>query len=104
MNRWKTAFFVVLVMAVASNLYWFAQVVDGAVSYSYLNDSFREEANRFSALGELVVAGSPEYTQADVLHLLRQAEPDAFIVEEENRIHFEGIDFVFEDDRLAAVR
>ncbi len=104
MNRWKTAFLVALIVAVASNVYWFVQLVDEAVSYSYLNDSFRDETNRFTALGELVVAGSSEYTQADILHLLRQADPDAFIVEERNRIHFKGIDFVFEEGSLVAVR
>ena len=104
MNRWKIAFVIVLLAALGSNAYWIAVFVDEATSYSYMMDSLREEADKFTALGDLVLAGTSEYSQADILHLLRQANPNAFIVEEENRIHFEGIEFSFENDRLVAVR
>lgn len=104
MNKWKVAFFIAIVAGIASNAYWFMQFVDSAISYSYLSDSFNAEARRYKALGELVVAGSTEYTQADILHLLRQAHPDGFIVEEENKILFQGIEFAFVDNKLAEVR
>lgn len=104
MNKWKIAFFVAILVAVASNGYWFMRVVDSAISYSYLNDSYEDEASRFDALGKLVVLGSTEYSQADILHLLRQTDVEAFIVEEIDKIAFEGIEFVFVDDRLVEVR
>ena len=104
MNRWKIGFFVVLLIALASNAYWFVRVVDSAISYSYLNDSYVAESGRFEALGKLVVAGSTEYTKADILHLLRQSNPGAFIVDDESRVVFEGIEFVFLNDSLAEVR
>lgn len=103
MKRWKIAFFAALLVALASNGYWFTRVVDGAISYSYLNDSYVAETNRFDALADLVVAGATEYSQADILHLLRQVSPDAFIVEEQNKIFFEGIEFAFVNDNLAEV-
>ncbi len=103
MNKWKVAFFVVLILGLASNGYLFYLLVDGGISYSYLHDSYEEESRRFSALGDLVIAGADDYTQADVLHLLRQANNDAFIVEEDNTLHFEGVRFVFEEDKLAKV-
>ena len=103
MNKWKVAFFVVLFLGIASNAYLFYHLVDGGISYSYLQDSYTRESRRFNALGELVIAGSEDYTKADVLYLLRQANEDAFIVEEDNVIHFEEIKFGFESDRLTSV-
>jgi len=103
MNKWKVSFFVVLLLGFASNAYLFYHVVDGGISYSYLHDSYTRESRRFNALGELLVAGSEDYTQADILHMLRQANKDAFIVEEDNVIHFEEIQFGFESDRLTSV-
>ena len=104
MHRWKIAFFIVLLVALASNAYWFIRVVDSAISYSYLNDSYVAETGRFEAISKLVVAGSTEFSQADILHLLRQSNPEAFIVEDENTVVFEGIEFVFVNDRLTEVR
>ncbi len=103
MNKWKVAFFGVLILALASNGYLFYHLVDSGISYSYLHDSYTAETRRFGALGDLVVAGADDYTKADVLHLLRQANKDAFIVEEEDFIHFEGVRFVFERDKLTKV-
>ena len=103
MNQWKVAFFVVLAFGLASNGYLMYLLVDGGISYSYLQDSYAAESKRFKALGELVVAGSGDYTKRDALHLLRQANRDAFIVEENDLVHYEGISFVFERDRLAKV-
>lgn len=103
MNKWKAAFFVVLILGLATNGFLLYGFVGSAVSYSYLQDSYGHETTRFDALADLVIAGADEYSQADILHLLRQANPDAFIVEEGNVIHYEGVKFVFDGDRLTAV-
>ena len=103
MKKWKVAFFVVLLLGLASNGFLLYGLIDSAVSYSYLHDSYEAEARRFNALGDLVVAGANDYTQADVLHLLRQANNDAFIVEEDNVLHYEGVRFIFEGDKLTQV-
>ena len=104
MKKWKVAFFVVLVLGLASNGILLYGLIGSAVSYSYLYDSYDAESRRFSALGDLVVAGADGYTQEDVLHLLRQANKDAFIVEEGNVLHYEGVSFVFEGDKLTQVQ
>lgn len=103
MNRWKIAFFAAFLTILASNAYWYAQIIDVSISYHYLESSYDAQIRRFEALGELVVAGSAEYTQADILHLLRQAQPDANIFEEANKIVFNGIEFSFADGELVEV-
>ncbi len=104
MNKWKVAFFVVLAFALAGNAFLLYHTIDMGVSYTYLQDSHAEQIRRFDVLGELVVAGSDEYTKADILHLLRQVDRSAFIVEEESSIHYREVTFVFENDKLSAVQ
>ncbi len=104
MNRWKIAFFTTaaaLVVSLGCLVYWF---VDSATSYSYLTDSFNEQTAKVEILGELIVLGSAEYSKADILHLLRQSNPDGFIVEDGDRILYSGITFSFVDDRLIDVQ
>ena len=103
MNKWKVAFFVVLIIALASNGYLFYHLVDSGISYSYLHDDYDAKSRQLIALGELVVAGADEYSRSDILHLLRQAKKDAFIVEEEDVIDFEGIRFIFDGEKLTKV-
>ena len=103
MNKWKVAFFVVLILCFASNGYLFYRIVDNGISYSYLHDDYDAQSKQLNALGQLVVAGADEYTKADILHLLRQAKTDALIVEEDDAIYFEGIRFTFEGEKLTNV-
>ena len=104
MNRWKIAFFAVLGVLVLSNAFWAYQFVDSAVSYTYLESSYDEQRRAAAELGQLIVKGAKNYTKADVRHLLRQAKPDAFIVDEADSLNFEAITFRFEADRLVEVR
>ena len=54
-------------------------------------------------MGKLIVQGTPSKSKKDVLFLLRQAKPDAFIVDEDNVVIFENIAFKFKDDKLVSV-
>jgi len=104
MNRWKIAFFSVLGLLVLSNAFWGYVFVDSAASYTYLESSYDDQRRAVAELGELIVKGTRNYTKADVLHLLRQAKSDAFIVDEADSLDFEGITFRFAADRLIEVR
>ena len=103
MNKWKVAFFVVLILGLASSGYLFYGLVDSGISYNYLRDDYDAQSRQLNALGSLIVAGSDEYTKSDILHLLRQAKKDAFIVEEDDAIYFEGVKFTFDDGKLTKV-
>ena len=104
MNKWKIAFLVSVPILLASNVFLIFTVIDTAVSYTYLQDSFKHHSQSESALGKLIVEGSKNYSQKDILHLLRQAEPEEFIVEEDNKIFYSGNTFVFEGDRLVKIQ
>ncbi|WP_406608711.1 Imm58 family immunity protein [Agarivorans sp. JK6] len=103
MNKWKLAFLVVVPLLVISNICFIYMTVDTAISYTYLQDSFKHHEQSESTLGKLVVAGSKDYSKKDILHLLRQAKPDAFVVDDVNSISFEGNTFIFENDRLVEI-
>ncbi|MFT2089958.1 Imm58 family immunity protein [Paraglaciecola sp. 2405UD69-4] len=102
-NKWKLSFFVAVTLLILSNLFWFYAVVDQAVSYSYLSTSNDDANNSIKSLGELIVKGADKYTQKDILHLLRQVNPDEFIVEKGNVIITEHSKFTFENGKLARV-
>ena len=102
-NKWKLSFFISLVFLILSNLFWFYAVVDQAISYSYLSDSNDYANKSIKSLGELIVKGADKYSQKDILHLLRQANPDEFIVVEDNVITTEYSKFTFENGKLTSV-
>ncbi len=104
MNKWKISFFVCLGIGLASTTFLLYLLVDQTVTYSYQVTHIAEQAQAKKLLGSLVVAGAKDYTQQDVLHLLRQSNPDAFIIEEGHLISIEGVIFAFENDQLVAVK
>lgn len=103
MNKWKVSFFVTLILLLASNIFWLYSAIDTGVTYTYQQVSLDDlnDAHRF--LGELVVKGGKEYSQKDILHLIRQSNPNAFIVEEGNKIMANKVTFTFEGGKLSKV-
>ena len=103
MNKWKVAFFVMLTTLILSNGFWVCSAIDSGISYTYQQASLDDigEANKF--LGELIVKGGKEYNQKDILHLIRQSYPNAFIVEEDNLIKINYVTFEFKNNKLVGV-
>jgi len=104
MNSWKVSFFVTLVLLVASNVFWLYALLNSGISYTYQQVSLDEQLDVNKLLGELIVKGGQEYSQKDLLHLLRQSYPDAFIVEDGERIISNRVTFVFSDGKLSEVK
>ncbi len=103
MNKWKLSFLVSLALLISSNIFWMYAVLDSGITQTYQQVSLDDldDAHRF--LGDLVVRRGSEYKQKDILHLVRQAYPDAFIVEEGNRIKVNKVTFTFENEKLIEV-
>jgi len=102
-NKWKVSFFLCLLILIGTNIFWFLVTVDHGITYTYQQVSIEDQKNSISALGKLIIKGADGYGQKDILHLLRQSKPDAFIVEEGNSIIFEGSRFTFKDGKLVDV-
>jgi len=103
MNKWKISFFVALLLLIASNIFWLFSAVDAGITYTYQQVSLDDLGEAHKFLGELVVKEGNQYSQKDILHLVRQADKDAFIVEEHNKIMVNGITFTFENNKLSKV-
>lgn len=103
MNKWKLAFIIAIVLLIGTNLFWLYNTVDNAITIDYHRVEMGYQKKTIDALGSLIVQGSKQYKQKDILHLIRQADPEAFIVEEDSSIHYEGANFQFEDGQLVSV-
>lgn len=103
MKKWKTLFFSSLVLLVVSNLFWFYEALDTGVSQTYQQDSYEKQERVIGILGDLIIEDAQDYSKKDVLFLLRQKYPDGFIVDEENKVIYEGIGFEFVNDSLVSI-
>ncbi|MGB0204287.1 MAG: Imm58 family immunity protein [Neptuniibacter sp.] len=104
LKTWKFAFIITLLLLVGSNLFWFMVVIDQAVTDKYQSMNIYHQEQVIREMGQLIVSGSKDYNKKDILHLLRQANKEAFITEEENTIIYENVYFTFENDKLVKVQ
>ena len=104
MNRWKLAFYLCLSILVVSNMYWIYQRIDSGVSFTYLTQSYEDRGRVIESFADLVVEGAQVYSKKDILSLLRRANPDALIAEEEEKIILEGLVFNFKNEVLIDVK
>jgi|SRR3989344_4619629 len=104
MNKWKVSFFVALALLVATNIWWLYSALDAGVTYTYQQVTLDEKSKAVEMLGALVAKGGQQYTKKDVLHIFRQMNKDAFIVEDENQIDVEGVKFIFVNGKLSEVK
>ena len=103
MNKWKVSFFFVLFLLLSSNVFWLYGAIDAGVTYTYQQVSLDEKVNAVNVLGDMIVKHGQKYSKKDILHILRQYKQDAFIVDDDGYIDFEGIKFHFESDRLIKI-
>ena len=103
MNKWKISFFVTLALLLGSTTFFLYVILDQGVSYTYQQVSLEDQVKANEILGNLIVKGAKNYSQKDLLHLLRQANPKAFIVEDYNQISMGQVTFLFENDRLIKI-
>ncbi|OAJ93142.1 hypothetical protein [Vibrio bivalvicida] len=103
MYTWKTAFFTCLVLMMGSTLYLGFALIDAGISYTYQQESLKTAIKSNEVLSRVVLASSKAYTQEDLLHLLREIDPNAFIVQEKDQLIIGDITFKFENNVLVEV-
>ena len=104
MNKWKLSFWVCFSLLLLSSSILLYGIVDQAVTITYMEQGFEDRLAANEVLGNLIVKGAAQHNQADFLHLLRQAYPDGFIVQEGNTILIGRNEFVFVNDKLSSVK
>ena len=104
MNKWKWAFWICFVLLIASSSVLLLGIVDQAITITYMEQGFEDQRKANEVLGNLIVRGGKDYTQADFLHLLRQAYPDEFIVQEGSVISMGQNEFTFSQGRLSGAK
>ena len=104
MNKWKISFFITLFALVITNVAWLYTVIDNGVTYTYQQVHLDEKEKSVDMLSNLIVKGGKKYSKKDILHILRQTNKDAFIVEEENLINVEGVMFIFKNGTLSEIK
>ncbi|OYY94575.1 MAG: hypothetical protein B7Y41_07045 [Hydrogenophilales bacterium 28-61-23] len=104
MNKWKVSFFVILALFTATNIFWAYNTIDAGITYTYQQVTLDEKSRAVQMLGALVVKGGQQYSKKDILHILRQLNKNAFIVEEENLVDAEGVKFIFVNGKLSEVK
>ena len=103
MKKWRTLFYACLTLLIISNLFWLYKTIDAGTSITYQGVTIVNQEGVIEILGELIVDGAQNYSQKDVLHILRQKYPDGFIVERQDEVIYEGIHFEFKNDSLVHV-
>lgn len=103
MKRWKLAFISCVIVLFVTNGLWAYAWLDQGVTIMYRDAVNSEQAQAIQDLGGLIVNGASSYSKKDLLHLLRQAKPEAFIVDNGDTVSYEGIRFRFSDDRLVEI-
>lgn len=103
MKKWKIAFILSVTVLILSNTYWLYQILDAEVTNTYNGATIESQKEIIEVLGELLIEEGKEYSQKDVLFLLRTKYPDEFIVEDRNRIVIKEIEFKFANDSLVSI-
>ncbi len=93
MVTWKRAFFGLLALFFGVTGFLLYAAIDHGISYSYLKTSFDDSNRSLQLLAALYPLD--RYNKEDVVHIIRQQKPDAFIVERPCFVAVDGLRFDF---------
>jgi hypothetical protein len=79
------------IVLLVSNAYWWLVVIDQAATNKYTEMELHSQKQAVSELGNLIVTGIESTSKKDVVFLLRQANSDAFIVDDEEQVIYQNI-------------
>lgn len=102
-NTVKALFIATLLLLITSNVFWALLVVNAGVTQTYQQAGLDDLGEAHQFLGDLVVKAASEYSKADIVNLVRQSYPDAFIVEEEDKVMVNNVTFTFKNGTLNKV-
>ena len=98
-NRWRVAFFVLLVVWIFSVLTLGYFIVDAGITQTYAGVSAEDSERALAVLERLVPAIQRRSDRTALLELLRAQNPRAFIVATDSTVEVDGLTFRFGVDR-----
>ena len=103
-NRWKIAFFVMLGVSLLSVGYLAIEVVDQGITYTYASVSYEETQRSLAMMERLLPTLEGHARRAQLIELVRDQNPKAFIMATDSTIDVDGVVFHFTTDgRLRSV-
>ncbi len=107
MNRWKVAFFVLLVLAVGSNLWWAYGALDTATILMYSKATEREHTYQACQATKMVEALGRDVHQDSLLVVIKAVAKDSGFIKE-GGFHVRAMSFYFDEsgrlDRVQSIR
>ncbi len=105
MVSWKSAFFVLCAFTLMETAWFLYRAVDFGVTYTYMSEGYMSCTQDLDVLERLAAVTGNKRSRKEVLALLRQQNPSAFIVEERRMIGIGGLHFTFaKNGELVEVR
>lgn len=100
----KKYFVLTVLLLFLSNAYWLYKSIDFGITYSYQQVTLEDKLKEINILGNLLIEGAKNYTKKDMLVTLRKQNPGLLIVEKEDRISINGVNFIYNGDTLVSVQ
>ncbi|WP_136799240.1 Imm58 family immunity protein [Desulfosediminicola ganghwensis] len=93
-----------IVVLVLTNVFWFYKIIDIGITHTYFKVSYEEKVRGLEILTNLVLKGAQKYSKKDLLVTIREQNPNAFIVEDDERISIDGVSFIYENEKMIQIR
>jgi len=95
-NKWKWAFYILLIVLIISNVLLFYGIVDQAVTITYIQQGMQSTEDDLLVLKNLIPQLTRDQNKKDICFLLRKSNPKSFIVETDSTISVGQVKFIFD--------
>jgi len=101
-NKWKLAFWISLIALIATNLFWFYQVIDQGVTITYMEEGYSDTENDLETLIGLI--NSTHLTKKEIKTKLENHRFYEFMDFKSDTIGLERVMLIFENNELKTIK
>lgn len=101
--NYKLGFFVLLAIAVLTNLFWLVRLLDRSIAVDHAQQEHRYQSRDLDLLRQLTIDLAACSDKAAFTKVLKQKYPNRIIKEEDGLLFVDGVGFGFEGDRLSRI-
>ena len=99
-NRWKVAMIIWLPVSVCALALFLYALIDQGITLTYQSVGYSDCTQSLAVLNQLIPKRESIATKKDLLVVLRNQNPDAFIVEGKRSISLEQLCFLFSNEGM----